>query len=302
MATQASHGRRSRGPIDAGAGPVPAALAAALEAVYGRFHCIEHLEQDPLRFPRRYADPRDQEVVGLLAASFAFGRVQAFLPVLERLFARLGPHPSAMLADAPESDLTALAEGFVYRFVGPAHLRATLSGLARVLREDGGLRPAFQAGFDPSGQAIEGLRRLAARIRGAAGPGDPGFLLPLGRPQDPAKRLNLYLRWMVRDDGIDLGTWPGIPKNALLVPMDVHVFRIARLLGLIPTHRSGPRLADAVALTRALAAIDPDDPVRFDFALSHLGISGTCRGTPNGEVCPGCALTGLCVHGRDADP
>ena len=299
MAARTSRGNPLGGPLDAGPGPVPKALAAALEAVHDRFHRIEHLDQDPLRFPRRYADPRDQEIVGLLAASFAFGRVRAFLPVLERLFARLGPHPAATLVEATQDDLAELAAGFVYRFVDAAHLLAMLSGLGLVLREDGGLRPAFQAGFDTSGQAIEGLRRLAGRIRAAAGPAGPGFLLPVGRPQDPAKRLNLFLRWMVRDDGIDLGTWPGIPKNALLVPMDVHVCRIARLLGLIPMHRSGPRLTDAIGLTRALATIDPEDPVRFDFALSHLGISGACKGTPDRETCPGCALAGLCVHERD---
>lgn len=299
MAAPTLRGNHCAGPSTKGAGPVPATLAAALQAVHDRFHRIEHLDRDPLRFPRRYADPLDQEIVGLLAASFAFGRVQAFLPVLERLFARLGAHPSATLADATGHDLAGLAEGFAYRFVDAGHLHAMLSGLGRTLREDGGLRPAFQAGLDGSGEAIMGLRRLAGRIRAAAGPADPGFLLPLGRPQDPAKRLNLFLRWMVRDDGIDLGTWPGIPRNALLVPMDVHVCRIARLLGLIPMRRSGPRLADAVALTRALATIDPDDPMRFDFALSHLGISGTCKGTPDPASCPGCALVGLCVHGRE---
>ncbi len=277
-------------------------LAACLAAVHERFHRPEHLAQDPLRFPRRFRDPADQEVVGLLAASLAFGRVQAFLPVLERLFARLGPRPATALADASEADLADWSRGFVYRFVRQDNLHGMLRGMAVVRRQDGGLRPAFQAGFDASGRAIEGLWTLARRIREAAHPLDPGFLLPRGRDTDPAKRMNLFLRWMVRDDGLDLGTWPGIPKTALLVPMDVHVCRIARLLGLLPMRRSGPRLDDAIRLTAALAAIDPDDPVRLDFALSHLGISGSCRGEANAAACPDCPLASLCAVRPNESP
>lgn len=284
-------------PGTAGNVPDAARLGACLEALYDRYHRLEHVADDPLRFPRRYDDPRDREVAGMLAAAFAFGRVQAFLPVLERLFDRLGPRPASALAAATDARIAALADGFVYRFVRPDHLGAMLRGLAGTLRADGGLHPAFRRGSDEGGTAMAGLRALADRIRAAGGPGDPGFLLPLGRPADPAKRLNLFLRWMVRDDGIDLGVWPDVPKRALLVPMDVHVGRAARLLGLLPDRRSGPRLADAVALTRALAAFDPDDPVRFDFALSHLGISGDCRGGTPADACTACALAGVCVRG-----
>lgn len=274
-------------------------LAAGLEAVYERFHRPEHLAQDPLRFPRRFPDPADQEVVGLLAASLAFGRVQAFLPVLDRLVALLGPHPASALDDASDADLAHWSRGFTYRFVRQDNLHGMLRGMAVVRRRDGGLRPAFQAGFDANGRAIEGLWALAGRIREAAHPLDPGFLLPRGRDTDPAKRMNLFLRWMVRDDGLDLGTWPGIPKTALLVPMDVHVCRIARLLGLLPMRRSGPRLDDAIRLTRALAAIDPDDPVRLDFAMSHMGISGSCRGQASAGACPDCPLASLCILRRN---
>jgi len=278
--------------------PDPARLAPFLEALYDRFHRLEHVAEDPLRFPRRYAAPADREVVALLASAFAFGRVHAFLPRLEDLFGRMGTRPAATLADATDRALDGLADGIAYRFVRTGHVRSLLGGLAVVLRQDGGLRPAFQAGFDRGGRAIEGLWSLAARVRDAGAPPGPGFLLPMGRPTDPAKRLNLFLRWMVRDDGIDLGVWPDIPKTALRVPMDVHVWRVARLVGLLPMRRSGPRLADAEALTRALAVLDPDDPVRFDFALSHLGISGACRAGGSTEACRTCALAGACLLGR----
>jgi uncharacterized protein (TIGR02757 family) len=141
---------------------------------------------------------------------------------------------------------------------------------------------------------MDGLSALAAGLRTAAGDPGPGFLLPVEGAPGPAKRLNLFLRWVVRRDGIDLGLWPEVPPSALLVPMDVHVSRIARFLGLLPPRASGPTLRDARGLTLALRAFDPADPVRFDFALSHLGISGACRGGRDPDACPPCVLSGAC--------
>jgi uncharacterized protein (TIGR02757 family) len=175
-----------------------------------------------------------------------------------------------------------------------------LAGIRELLRTDGSLFPAFRSGFQRNGLAIEGLLALSGRIRVLAPEPGPGFMLPLGRPHDPAKRLNLFLRWMVRDDGIDLGVWKEVPKSRLLFPMDVHVLRVSRLLGLLIDRASGPRLADAQSLTDALRVYDPDDPVRFDFALSHLGISGECKGRPDHDACGSCVLAEACRWGRVA--
>jgi uncharacterized protein (TIGR02757 family) len=108
----------------------------------------------------------------------------------------------------------------------------------------------------------------------------------------------MFLRWMVRDDGVDLGLWKGIRPADLLFPMDVHVFRISGLLGLLPDQSAtrktpAPRMRDSVVLTKALAELDPEDPVRYDFAISHLGISGMCRGA-GGQSCRACPLHDVC--------
>ena len=269
-----------------------------LEAVYDRFHRLEHVEQDPLRFPRRHEDPADAEVVALVAASMAFGRVASFLRVLETLFDRIGPTPARTLARADDQTIAGMAAGLRHRFVGEAEIAALLRGIRGILQSDGSLKGPFLRGFTPTGDVMDGIDALAGDLRAHAGVPGPGFLVPVANASGPAKRMNLFLRWMVRHDAIDLGLWPQVTPAALLVPMDVHVFRAARFLGLLPPKRSGPTLADARALTAALRSMDPDDPVRFDFALSHLGISGTCRGRWDPRACPACALAGACSSGR----
>lgn len=273
--------------------PDPAVLGPMLESTWARWHRPEVIAEDPLRFPRRYGTVPDREAAGFLAAAFAFGRVAAFLPVLEALFARLGPSPARTLAALDAPSATTLADGIAYRFARPHHVAGLLLGTGAVLRDGDGLQgPVVRAHREGRG-VTEGLRDLAVAVRAGAGDLDPGFLVPLEGRAGPLKRLHLFLRWMVRDDGLDLGAWPGIPPSALVMPMDVHVCRIARLLGLLPSRRSGPTLQDALALTDALRAFDPADPVRFDFALSHLGISGRCTGT-GGAACDGCPLAPVC--------
>jgi uncharacterized protein (TIGR02757 family) len=273
-------------------------IGAFLEAAYARWHTLDEVARDPLSFPRRYPDPRDREVVGLLAASFAFGRVASLMASIERLLARLGPAPATLLAGLDVPGCVAVADGLRHRFVGPVETAGLLAAIGRRLRDDGGLEPAFLRGFLPEGDTVRGLAALAASLR-SPGPGipDPGFLVPVAGTASPAKRLNLFLRWMVRDDGIDLGLWRDVPTDRLLVPLDVHVCRIARRLGLLRERRSGPRMDDARDLAEALKAYDPADPVRFDFALSHLGITGRCVADGGAAPCDRCDLRGACALG-----
>jgi len=266
-------------------------IAGLLEATYHRYHTEAHLRHDPLGIVRRYRDRADLEVAGIIASSFAFGRVDTFLPKIEALLARLGPSPAHTLRTATAAHATHIAEGLRHRFVGPKELAAFLRVLTTMLCNDQGLRPAFDQGYQPTKRVEDGLRTLSIRLRGS---GDCGFLVPAFEAGSAMKRLNLFLRWMVRNDGLDLGVWQDIPPARLLFPLDVHVFWIAQKLGLLGRTRGAPRLKDAVALRDALARIDPVDPVRFDFALSHLGISGDCQHGRNPAACATCVLREIC--------
>lgn len=263
-------------------------LKAFLDALYSRFHTLAEVEHDPLRFPRRFSDPLDAQAAGFIAASFAFGRVDCFMRVLEVLFDRLGEHPAQTLARLEGID--EIASGLYYRFVGPAQIEGLLRGIGRLLRDEGGLENAFRRGLVNG--TVGGIASIAEAVRSASHP-DPGFLVSKVVPGNAAKRLNMFLRWMVRDDGIDLGLWHSITPASLLMPLDIHVFRIAQSLSLLPARRSQPRLADAVALTERLRELCPEDPVRYDFALSHLGISRSCIGVES-ELCKRCELRAYC--------
>jgi uncharacterized protein (TIGR02757 family) len=130
------------------------------------------------------------------------------------------------------------------------------------------------------GRGTRGLRHL---LPDAAGPG-------------AAKRWNLYLRWMVRGpDGVDLGAWRGVPRAALVIPLDTHVMRVSRCLGL--TRRADASWRTAEEITASLRRVDPDDPVRFDFALCHLGMSGACPARRRTAACAACPLAGACRAG-----
>ncbi|MBL6975121.1 MAG: TIGR02757 family protein [Deltaproteobacteria bacterium] len=272
-------------------------LAVFLEAVYLRFHRSATVSEDPLSIPSAYGDPLDREVMGFVASAFAFGRVSAFMAKLSCVVDRLGDHPAARMAGLDAAGCREVASGLRHRFVGEDEIASLLLGLSHVVRGSGGLEPPFLRGFGPTGDVMDGLESLVAELWPPPEPTDlpgPGFLVASVRSGSPLKRFNLFLRWMVRDDGIDLGLWKGVPPSALLIPLDTHVDRIAQHLGILPRRRSGPRLAHAVALTRALREIDPEDPARFDFALSHLGISGQCRGRFHDAVCADCPLEAAC--------
>jgi uncharacterized protein (TIGR02757 family) len=260
------------------------------------------LARDPLRFARAFSRPEDQELAGLFAALLAFGRVAAFGPVLTRVLglaaARGGP--AAWIDGFSPADAEALAP-LVYRWVRGPHLIALCHAL-RTLRARHGSLGAAALALDPPGAPTLGplARALSAALHEALPTPAPRPLKMLLGPPGGAsagKRWCLYLRWMVRPPGpgaagVDLGLWPLSPAR-LVIPLDTHVHRIARLVGL--TARPDPSWATAVEITGALARFSPEDPTRYDFALAHLGISGECTSAFVPAVCAACALRPVCT-------
>ncbi|MCB9681572.1 MAG: TIGR02757 family protein [Alphaproteobacteria bacterium] len=271
------------------------------------------LAADPIVFAHRYTDRRDVEVAGLIAAGLAYGRVSLFLPVLGDVFAALdaqgGPHAAVVQTTAATR---AALEPLVYRWNRGRDLVWLLGGLRRVLGHDGHVEDLFAGTGDLAARltrAVDTLRDAVlaeARDDGADAtsfedlPRGIRYLLPSPRQGSACKRWNLYLRWMVRpaDDGVDLGLWTTLAPGDLVMPVDVHVSRIAGLVGL--TARQDASWRTAIEITERLRAFDPHDPLRFDFALAHLGISQACRGVRDDAVCPQCPLLGACAVGSMA--
>lgn len=276
-----------------------AALAQALENVQKTCNVQDRLTVDPVGVVRRYDHPEACELVGLLAASLAFGNVKALRSAIEQVLERLGPELPGVLEDRAAT-LRRLG-GFKYRMVHGSDIGRLLVGARRVQILHGSLGGAFAEDLSDHGSLRPALVAWTGRVRQHAGFGgrsDVGRRGPQHVMSDPSgasgcKRLMLYLRWMVRpDDGVDLGLWKRVPPAVLLMPVDTHVHRIARNLGL--TSRRGPSWLASEEITAILRQIDPADPVRFDFALCHLGMTGGCPVKPNARQCAGCAARGVC--------
>jgi uncharacterized protein (TIGR02757 family) len=278
------------------------ALASRLRALEEAWRG-KRLDSDPLLFPHRYERPDDREVAAFLASSLAFGRVASINASLERLFGALGPHPASRLRK--HSGEEAGLDAFVHRWVDAGSLRPFLRAIGKTLRAEGSLGSLLASGDEGEADYVPALDRFFSVLRERTGvpagdlPRGLRFLLPSPGDGGACKRAHLFLRWMVRSGDVDLGLWKGggFSPARLLLPMDTHVHRISRYLGL--TARPTANLRAAREATGWLSKIDPDDPVRFDWSLSRLGILAECVRDPHRSRCGDCAIRPVC---RAASP
>ena len=277
------------------------ALGPRLERLYEAYN-REDAAADPVQIVRRYSKREDQEIVGFCAAALAFGRVQSVLNTVDTLARALGPAPAAFVRSfdpkAPHPEVRAM----VHRWTRGVDIVALLWLLRQMIERSGSIEGFFLEGYDPAAIDIgEGLdsfsrRALALDLRAAYGrrvPARAGVCYFFTRPSagSGCKRLNLFLRWMVRRDAVDLGAWPSVSPSKLIVPLDTHVIRLGRCLGL--TRYTSPGWPMAAEITASLRAIDPDDPVRFDFSICHVGMMNACGfGRRQGDT--QCPLKGIC--------
>jgi uncharacterized protein (TIGR02757 family) len=275
-------------------------MKAALDRLYETFNCVDSAA-DPIQIVRRFERPDDREVVGFCAASLAFGRVASVLQSIERLLAIMGPHPADYARAFDPRRERAAFDGLVHRWTRDTDLVALLWVIRQMLDRAGSIERFFASGYDAGaadvGPALESFsgraRALDLRAAYRRVPKRPGVCYFFPRPStgSACKRLNLFLRWMVRRDALDLGVWTAVPSSALVVPLDTHVIRVGRCLRLTRYTSPGWRMAEDI--TRALRELDPADPVKYDFALCHLGMMDAC-GFNRAQADSQCPLRGVC--------
>jgi uncharacterized protein (TIGR02757 family) len=256
-------------------------LKKALEAHYRAYNRRRYVHPDPLELLYGAEDPADQEIVGLIGACLAYGRVSQILASVSRVLDVVGrgslreSSPRVFLERTPAEGISRMFEGFSHRFTTGRELAALLTGVKRALADHGSLEALFAAGSDASDETVlPALARFVGELRSYAGCVLPS-LLPSPADGSACKRLNLFLRWMARRDAVDPGPWTSVPAAKLVVPLDTHMFRISRALGL--TARKQADLKSALEITRGFRAIRPDDPVRYDFSLTRLALNPACR-------------------------
>jgi uncharacterized protein (TIGR02757 family) len=271
------------------------ALKPPLDRLYDDFN-LAHSTRDPIWIVRRYADPADQEVAGFLASALAFGRVQSVLNTVDAVLRVMGPSPAAFIRAFSPAEARAF-DGLVHRWIRSRDLAALVWQLHQMLRDHGSIEGFFTAGAPRAdAETVEGAleafsrRAMALDLRAVYGRARPtpgvGYFFSRPSAGGACKRLNLFLRWMVRRDAVDLGVWSQVRPGQLVVPLDTHIIRVGRCLGL--TRHVTPGWKMATDITATLRGLHPDDPVRYDFSMCHLGMMGACRfgSTRTDTACP----------------
>jgi uncharacterized protein (TIGR02757 family) len=275
-------------------------LKPMLDRLYSEFNYPDSAA-DPIQIVRRYERRDDKEVVGFCAASLAFGRVASVLQSIERLVAIMGPRPAEYVRRFEPARHAAAFAGLVHRWTRERDIVALLWILRQMLERSGSIEGFFLEGYDTSAPDLASSldsfseRAMALDIRAAYGrvPKRPGvgYFFPRPSKGSACKRLNLFLRWMIRHDALDLGVWTRIPPSKLVVPLDTHVIRVGRCLQLTRLQSPGWKMASDI--TASLARIDGDDPTRYDFSICHLGMMNAC-GFSREQADSQCPLRGVC--------
>lgn len=229
----------------------------------------DFIKDDPVRFPNRFKNKKDIEIAGFIASLVAYGRREVFTKKLDKLFeiAQNEPH-NFILNFEPE-----VLDDFNYRFGKPQDFAQIFSIMRELYAKDGGLEELFKFGYEnpqENNMFIPVSDYFYSRTQENAGQGFY-FMIPNPRNGGAMKRMCMYLRWMVRKGPVDFGIWDFMPQSDLLIPLDVHVARISREMGLLK--RTSNDFKAVLELTENLRQFDPDDPAKYDFAMFGYGVN-----------------------------
>jgi len=240
------------------------------EKIYAFYNSPRWIHPDPLEFVYHYSKLEDREVAGLVASSLAYGRVGQILKSADLVLEKMGPSPYGFLKSATFGSVKKAFGSFKHRFTTGEELVLMLMGAKRVIERYGSLYACFLAGFNEKDETVLPALIFLVRQLRSVSKGCHNSLLALPEKGSACKKLNLFLRWMVREDRVDPGGWREVSPSKLIVPLDTHMHRMSRALKL--TTRKNADMRAAIEVTEAFRKINPEDPVRYDFALTRLGI------------------------------
>ena len=275
-------------------------IKETLDKFYNEFNFKERLTHDPISFPHKYVKSDDIETSGFIASCFAYGKVTLFMPVIEKILKPGGNHPAEFFRQFLLKKDSEYLRGVRYRFNKERDILCFIYTLSKALKTWGSLKRLFYHFYNEDNEDIQAaligftdyfLHVDTSPVYGKnIKPYGLMQLFPSPARGSACKRMNLFLRWMVRKNDIDFGIWDKIPPSKLIIPLDTHIAKISHCLGL--TKRSSPDWKTAKEITNSLQEFDPEDPLKYDFALCHYGISGLCKGEKDIDVCSSCVLSG----------
>lgn len=240
-----------------------------LEELAKKYETSDFIKDDPIQFPHRFINTEDKEIAAFLSAIIAFGSRKAFIEKLNTLFKIMNNQPLNFVLNFNPEKL----KGFKYRVFKDTDFIEIFNVLNKLYSKEGGLKKLFEYGYSKD-KTIQTMLTIVADYfySNTKNPPERGFcnMIPNPRNKGAMKKMNLFLRWMVRKGPVDLGIWDFIPQSELLIPLDLHVSRISREMGLLT--RKIDDFKAVLELTENLKKIDPKDPAKFDFAIFGLGV------------------------------
>lgn len=241
----------------------------AFEELYKKYNRKEFISPDPLQFLWEYSDRSDREIVGLVASALAYGRVAQILKSIESILKFIGK-PSLFVKNVSLTDMRKIFKTFKHRFNTGDDIAGMLFNSGKAIEKHGSLEDCFFYALKRANYQMIPAMALFVKELSLHKSVCRHNLLPSPSRGSACKRLNLFLRWMVRNDKVDPGVWRKIPASMLIIPLDTHMDNICRTLGI--TRRKQANMKTAIEITDFFKDINAEDPVKYDFSLTRLGI------------------------------
>lgn len=242
--------------------------AENLEFLYRKYNKKQFVFPDPLQFLYNYERLEDREIVGLIASALAYGRVDLILKAISYVL-NIVKAPRSYLYEKSAAEIERDFSAFSHRFTKGRCFSKFLITIKEILQTYGSIRECFMSFLKESDPtligALEGFSSLFRDCKEGT-----WCIVPDPKKNSPLKRMNLYLRWMVRRDEVDPGGWEGVGPHRLIIPLDVHMFEFAKENALV--RQKSPSLSVALEITQRFKSISPTDPVKYDFVITRFGI------------------------------
>ena len=242
-------------------------IGRTLEEIYERYNDRSYVGSDPIGFLYRYDLMEDREIAALVCSSLAYGNIKQIEKSIKQVLDIMGDSPRSFVMGSTDRSLEYSFAGVKHRWTTGEDISRLLSGVRKAVRSHGTIEKCFMSGHDCGDEDIvPALTRFVDELTC----GEPDRLSPSPCKGSACKRWNLFLRWMVRKDRVDPGGWEGIRPAQLLVPLDTHMFKVCTGMGM--SDRKTANLEATRDITNAFRKISPDDPVKYDFALTRISM------------------------------
>jgi len=231
------------------------------------------ISPDPLQFLHLFSDKKEIELAGFISSVFAYGNVKQIINTLNRLMAAGGNKPYEFIINSSPAEIKKKLTGIKHRFYSEEDVQKFFITLSSLYKKEETLENIFMRFYESDEENLKsGIQSFSEYFLSKINTTSPGlrFMLPLPEKGSACKRMNLFLRWMVRKDELDFGIWDKIPASKLVIPVDTHVARVCKQLKLTTQKNANWKMAEEI--TANLKKFDPEDPVKYDFAICHIGI------------------------------